>query len=224
MIKAVVFDFDGLILDTETVWYECYKEVLADYEVELPLAIFAQIIGTHDAAFHQYMVEQLKGSDQIEAINAAASTLHKEKMAMIVVREGVKEFLEEAKELNLRIGLATSSSESWVMPFLKKYDLLKYFETIQTSDQVRKIKPDPELYIKAVEALGVKPEEAIAFEDSVNGSIAAKRAGMNCIIDPNPVTKDLEFQDFDARIETMGGQSLKKLLDEMVEKAGAKIE
>ncbi|GIN59799.1 haloacid dehalogenase [Lederbergia ruris] len=219
MIKAVVFDFDGLILDTETAWYECYKEVLAGYEVELPLPIFAQIIGTDDAAFYQYMEEQLQGSEEIEAINAAALTLHKEKMATIVLREGVREFLDEAKELNLRIGLATSSSESWVKPFLEKYDLLKFFETIQTRDQVTKIKPDPELYVKAVEALGVKPEEAIAFEDSLNGSLAAKRAGMNCIIVPNPVTKDLEFQEFDARIESMGGQSLRTLMDDITKKS-----
>ncbi len=64
--------------------------------------------------------------------------------------------------------------------------------------------------------MGVNPEEAIAFEDSLNGSIAAKRAGMNCIIVPNPVTKDLEFQEFDARIETMGGKSLRTLIDELM--------
>ncbi|MCJ7840808.1 HAD family hydrolase [Lederbergia sp. NSJ-179] len=215
MIKAVVFDFDGLILDTESVWYECYKEVLERFNVELPLEVFAQIIGTHDEAFHQYMVEQLKGSEHIEAIKTAASTLHREKMTDLVLREGVKDFLEEAKELNLRIGLATSSHKGWVMPFLEKYGVIDYFDTIQTSDNVTNIKPDPELYLKAIEALDVQPTEAIAFEDSINGSMAAKKAGMTCVIVPNPVTKDLNFQDFDMRIETMGGQSLKKIIEDL---------
>ncbi|WP_195892087.1 HAD family hydrolase [Bacillus niameyensis] len=216
MIKAVIFDFDGLILDTETLWYECYKEVLAQYQVELPLEVFAQIIGTHDSLFHEYMKEQLKDTASIDVINKTAAALHKEKVAEITIREGVKEFLDEAKELGLRIGLATSSSTRWVIPFLKKFEIIDYFESIKTRDDVENIKPDPELYLKTLDEFQIQPEEAIVFEDSLNGATAAKRAGIPCVIVPNPVTKDLDFKDFSLIIESMGTHSLNKIIKQMI--------
>jgi putative hydrolase of the HAD superfamily len=80
-----------------------------------------------------------------------------------------------------------------------------------------KVKPDPELYLQAVEALGVKPEEALAFEDSANGSIAAKAAGLRCVIVPNPVTENLDFRNYDLRIRSMGDQRLSDVIHQMDE-------
>ncbi|KAF6602372.1 HAD-IA family hydrolase, partial [Bacillus sp. EKM417B] len=86
---------------------------------------------------------------------------------------------------------------------LKELGLFDEFEVIQTADDVEEVKPNPELYLKAAEHLGVEPSECLAFEDSVNGSIAAKRAGMKCVIVPNKVTSALLFEEYDHRLESM---------------------
>jgi beta-phosphoglucomutase-like phosphatase (HAD superfamily) len=89
---------------------------------------------------------------------------------------------------------------------------LHYFETIRTKDDVPQVKPNPELYQKALADLGVLPSESIAFEDSPNGALAAKRAGMYCVIVPNSVTESLVFGDTDLRIESMLQLSLSEII------------
>jgi len=215
MTKAIIFDFDGLLLDTESLWFDCYKEVLAEYKVDLPLSVFSQIIGTHNGLFTEYMMEQLNDEKLIKAVDEKAGKLHKEKVATIELREGVREFFAEAKEIGLKIGLATSSSRSWVIPFLTKFSLVDYFDVIKTSDDVKKIKPDPELYLEALKGLDVQPHEAIVFEDSLNGATAANRAGIPCVIVPNPVTKDLDFKEYAMKLDSMGGHSLQEIIKEI---------
>src|SRR5690625_6869358 len=112
-------------------------------------------------------------------------------------RPGVINYLQDAKKLNLKIGLASSSTYSWVAGHLQKLNLIDYFECIKTSDDVEKVKPDPSLYLKATKCLGLDPEECIAFEDSVNGSLAAIQAGMKCVVVTNPLTESMTFTDVD---------------------------
>ncbi len=112
----------------------------------------------------------------------------------------------------MKVGLASSSNYEWVSTHLSRLNLLDRFECIRTSDHVEFVKPDPALYIEAAKCLGVKPEECIAFEDSANGALAAKRAGMKCVTVPNSVTKELEFCEVDHRVESMAEMELKELL------------
>jgi putative hydrolase of the HAD superfamily len=215
LIKAVVFDFDGLILDTETVWYESYRDVMKDYEIEFPMEIFLAGVGTHGTGLRDYFNERANGRVTEAEYRRLAAELHSQKMVDVDLREGVREFLAEAKALGLRIGLASSSSREWVEGFLRNYGLYDQFEVIKTSDDVTHVKPDPELYLKAVEALGVQPAEAIAFEDSMNGAIAAKAAGLTCIIVPNPTTEGLPFVETDWRIRSMADQTLQSLIHKL---------
>jgi putative hydrolase of the HAD superfamily len=134
--------------------------------------VFAKCIGTHDHELNRYFGELLGSANAVTQIRQRAAEIHDAKMNGAVAREGVREFLEEAGRLGLRIGLATSSSRAWIDRFLHILDLAKLFEAIKTSDDVTNIKPDPELYLRVVEALGVQPAEALAFEDSLNGSRA----------------------------------------------------
>lgn len=217
MIEAIVFDFDGLIIDTETLWYNAFKEVLQGYEVEFPLEVFAKCVGTSDKAIHTYIEEKL-GLESIETILKLARENHRSKVELLEIRDGVKEYLSDAKKMGLKIGLASSSKRDWVEGFLNKLHLIDYFETIHTGDQVEKVKPDPALYINALHALGVEPNKAIAFEDSANGARAAIAAGMNCVIVPNEVTKDLSFDHYHLRIRSMSEMSLAKVI-EHIEKA-----
>ncbi len=214
-IKAVIFDFDGLIVDTESIWYEVYKETVLEYGVELALEEFAKVIGTTDEVLYEYLQKHATKPFTRDDIEKAAHELYKTKIDTLTLREGVEDYLKEAKQLGLKIGLASSSSRAWVTSYLEKYKILDYFEVIRTKDNVAKVKPDPELYIQALEALGVAPEEAIAFEDSVNGSTAAIIAGISCVIVPNPVTEQLAFTSYSYRLSSMNEMPLSTLLDKI---------
>ncbi|MDB5084577.1 MAG: yhcW, partial [Bacilli bacterium] len=127
---------------------------------------------------------------------------------------GVENYLTAATDLGLKIGLASSSDRKWVTGFLSQLGLLHYFECIRTSDDVEKVKPDPTLYLEVLHCLDVKPINAIAFEDSPNGALAAKRAGMRCVVVPNPITSQLVFGEFDRRLSSLLEIELAQLINE----------
>jgi putative hydrolase of the HAD superfamily len=210
-IKAVIFDFDGTIIDTETIYFHVYKELLNEkFKIELPLEEFAKSIGTTDEAFFQYIEAQTGIKIDTNQIIQLASERFLEKKGILEVREGVVEKLEEAKELKLRIGLASSSSREWVEGFLRQFELRDYFSVIKTSEDVVKVKPDPALYLKALEALQVEPHEALAIEDSHNGALAAIEAGMKCVVIPNQVTSFLKFHEKTIRSDSFAEFTLRQ--------------
>lgn len=213
MIKAVIFDFDGLILDTETHEYEVLSEIFAEHQCELPLSIWGKLIGTK-SNFHPftYLEEQAKRKLDYHVLTELQKEQFAKRIEIEQARPGVVSYLEAAKTLGLKIGLASSSNYEWVSSHLKRLNLLDHFECIRTSDHVEIVKPDPALYLEAAKCLGVEPNECIAFEDSANGALAAKRAGMKCVTVPNAVTKDLEFCEVDHTLETMAQMELTELI------------
>jgi len=215
MIQAVIFDFDGTILDTESVWYESYREALRAHGVELPLSVFAEGIGTYDDGMFRYMRERLGSEEAYQAVKQEAFRLHKSMTLELRPREGVVAYLDEAERLGLRIGLATSSPLSWIEPFLDVHGLRRYFETLCTSDDVEKVKPDPALYRLAAERLGVEPRNAVAFEDSANGARSAVAAGVRCVVVPNPMTEALLFEQYDLRLTAFTELPLEALLSKL---------
>lgn len=212
MIKAVIFDFDGLIIDTESLWYEAFKEVMKDYNYDLPVHEFAICIGTKDDVLYSFLEDKLQRIINRDEVRNKTKNLVNEKVYSLLLREGVLEYLDEAKSLGLKVGLASSSSRKWVDAFLDQFNIRSYFQVIKTSNDVKKVKPDPELYIEALNALGVDSTEAIAFEDSKNGLEAAKGAGLRCVIVPNDVTSFLTFNGHSYRLQSMRELSLHELL------------
>ncbi|WP_144552709.1 HAD family phosphatase [Bacillus sp. X1(2014)] len=212
-IKAVIFDFDGTIIDTETIWFQVFEELLKEkFNIDLPLEEFAKSIGTTDEAFFQYIEIQTGMKIDEKEVNQLARERFLEKRGILEVREGVIEKLEEAKELGYRIGLASSSSREWVEGFLRQFNLWEYFSVVKTREDVVKVKPDPALYIKALEDMQVEPHEALAIEDSLNGAMAAIKAGMKCIVIPNQVTSFLTFHEKTIRSESFGDFSFRKII------------
>lgn len=196
MLKAVIFDFDGTIIDTESLWFQMYKEVLADeYKIDLTLEEFAKCIGTKDDVLYEFINTQ--ATNPVNRVEIETKVKNKVQMLKetLILREGVYDLIQEVKGLGLKIGIASSSSRSWIDEFLTKFNLHQFFDVIKTSEHVENVKPDPALYIKAIENLGVRPNEAIAIEDSVNGSLAAVKAGLKCIVIPNQVTSFLAFPE-----------------------------
>lgn len=210
-MKAIIFDFDGLIVDTETIWFHSFRDAVREYGGELPLEEFAKCIGTTDEVLYAYLKEQLKEKFNEHALKGKVTTLHKEKMKIPKARDGVKEYLEEAKELGLKIALASSSSREWVVHFLEELQIRDYFEVIKTREDVEG-KTRSALYKVAIEELGIEPSEAVVFEDSLNGLKAAVAAGLKCVVVPNDVTRNLQFENHHLRIDSMKEKSLKEVL------------
>ncbi|QUG43708.1 HAD family hydrolase [Psychrobacillus sp. INOP01] len=212
-MKGVIFDFDGLIVDTETTWYEAFKKVFWEsHQIDLDLKGYSQCIGTGNDVLYRYFRELAGESVNCELLEEHAALRYENMMKAPVLREGVKEYLDEAKQHNLKIALASSSSKKWVRTYLVQLNIMDYFEVINTKDDVSNIKPHPELYNKTLMDLDLSPQETIVFEDSLNGLSAAKQAGIRCVIVPNSVTRNLKFENFDDRIDSMTEISLSELL------------
>jgi putative hydrolase of the HAD superfamily len=212
LIKAIVFDFDGLIVDTESVWFDVFKEVMIEYDCDLKIEDFAICIGTTDDILYERLAQiAYKPIDRTE-ISQKTRERYQDKMSHLQLREGVLDYLQTAKNLGLKIGLASSSSRRWVEGFLERFGIKEFFDVIKTSDDVKRVKPDPELYLRVIQDLGVEGHEALAFEDSKNGLTAAIKAGLHCVIVPNPVTSFLDFSGHLHRLSSMGEIGLHDLL------------
>ncbi|MFC8043225.1 HAD family hydrolase [Nocardia sp. NPDC057353] len=202
-LRAVIFDFDGLILDTETPAYTSWQETYRGHGAALDRELWTANIGTHgwDAARH---LEELLGRpiDHAE-LRAARLTRHYALIDAEVVRPGVVGWLNEAKELGLAVGLASSSGEQWVGPHLERLGLREHFAVLATGDRVQRVKPDPALYRLALDSLGVDPGDAIAVEDSANGIAAAKAAGLPAVAVPNAMTVELDFSRADLVLDSL---------------------
>ncbi|WP_166243272.1 HAD family hydrolase [Paenibacillus turpanensis] len=214
MIKAIIFDFDGTIIDTETAWYAAFKEAYREYGVDLTLEMYSQCIGTslHQFNPYEYLMTDLKLPIDREEFRKSVQQRHSLLMEKEEIRPGVVRYLNEAKAAGLKIGLASSSVRAWVEKYLERLKLKPYFECIRTADDVRRVKPDPELYVQATAALGVQPNEAVAIEDSPNGAKAAEAAGLHCLYIPNTITASLPFEPRGGRLSSLLDLELKDLI------------
>lgn len=219
-IQALVFDFDGLILDTETPIFQSWQEMYQTYGLELPLDLWVTNIGTSEEPFDPLAELERYCGTVLNHEEIAAKRMQRE---LDLIREraplpGVEDYLKDAGDLGLKIGLATSSSCRWVTGHLERLGLIGYFHTIVAKDDVPRTKPDPTLYRKAVERLGVAPEQAVAFEDSPNGILAARRAGLFCVAVPNPMTHALPIDHADLCLESLAEMTLEDLLNKIEHK------
>lgn len=214
MIRAVVFDFDGLIQDTETYEYYSFVNLLGEYGVELPLELYSSRIGGDTDTFcpYSYLESSIGRTLERERLRERRREIYAELIHTEKTRPGVEDYLQAAQRMGLRIGLASSAPSSWVMPNLEELGLVPYFECIRTHDDAVRVKPDPELYLNVLDALGVNPRQAVAFEDSPNGALAAFRANMRCVIVPNKLTEQLTFGHYDLRLSSMKDMGLEEVL------------
>ncbi|QBD78574.1 HAD family hydrolase [Ktedonosporobacter rubrisoli] len=214
MIRALVFDFDGLILDTELPELLAWQEVFAEYNLELPLEKWALCVGSGSHAFdvHSYLEEQAGLTLQREELSLRRRKRCAELLAVRTVLPGIEAYLSEARRLGLRTAVASSSSRQWVTGHLSRLGLLSYFEYIICGDEVKNKKPDPELYLAALNGLGVEAREAIALEDSPNGVLAAQRAGIFCVVVPNAVTGQLPLEHANLRLVSLVDKPLAELI------------
>ncbi len=217
MIRALVFDFDGLILETETPIFQSWQELYRVHGLELSFDTWSTIIGTADTDYDPLdaLENQLGGLPQREEVAARRLQRESELVLAQPVLPGVHQYLQDARRLGLKIGLASSSPCDWVEGHLARLGLRRYFDEIKASDDVICTKPDPALYIAAVQGLGVRPEEAVALEDSPNGVLAARRAGLFCVAVPNELTRRLPLEHADLCLDSLAQMPLEALLAEV---------
>jgi len=213
MIRALVFDFDGLILDTEGPEFLTWQEIYEDFGCTLSFEAWAVSIGTV-GGFDPYaeLEAQLGHPVDRDEIRLRRRRRNQELLANEPIRPGVAEYLDAARRLGMRIGIASSSPRDWVAGHLSRLGLIERFDCVRCSDDVSRVKPDPELYQSALAALSVAPAESIALEDSPNGVVAAKSAGMYCVAVPNALTGKLPLDHADLQLDSLADLPLEDLL------------
>ena len=196
MLKSLIFDFDGLILDTETPEFNVLQEIYAEYGAELSIEKWGQIIGGSGAVhfdpvadLEQILGKKLPRQRVLDAWRAKADAL----IAANPILPGVMDILDEAQNRGLSLAIASSSEHWWVDGHLKRLGIFERFEHIICSEDVTRTKPSPELFLLALSKLNTRAEQAVVFEDSPNGVKAARRAGIFVVAAPNPITALLAF-------------------------------
>ena len=212
-MRLVVFDFDGLILDTEVPVYDVWQAIYGEHGHTLEFARWAECIGTADTFDPCAHLESLLG----RSVDAGALIRHHRTrtdalIAAQPVLPGVRDYVEDARRLGVRLGVASSSSRRWVEGHLTRLGLREHFEVVRCADDVARVKPDPALYLAVLEATGVAAHQAVALEDSPNGVRAAKRAGLACIAVPNPLTAQLDLAEADLRLGSLAELTLAELI------------
>jgi len=216
VIRALVFDFDGLIVDTEVPIFRAWQRIYREHGQELPLDRWLTIIGTSTGSFDPVVElgDRLGEKLDEKALDALERLYYMEATALQQLLPGVAEYLRAARELGLKTAVASSSTRAWVMEHLERFRIGGGFDAIVCREDVKKTKPDPELYRTALQRLGVRPDEAIAFEDSSNGIHAAKAAGLFCVVVPNLLTVDLDLTEADLRLLTLEAMPLRDVIKE----------
>jgi HAD superfamily hydrolase (TIGR01509 family) len=218
MIKAILFDFDGLILDTETPEYLVWQAIYQEHGFELPHAEWGKIIGgsgrsTFDPADHLSHLTQgrldpapLRARHRLESdarIHAAS------------ILPGVMDWVHEAQRRGLKLAIVSSSPHSWVDTHAKRLGIFRHFDTVICAEDVGvgRTKPNPDLFLLALDQLRVGKEAAIVLEDSPNGITAAQRAGLFVVAVPNPVTSLLAIEGANLILRSLSEMTIGDLLD-----------
>ncbi|MBI4558352.1 MAG: HAD-IA family hydrolase [Candidatus Hydrogenedentes bacterium] len=215
-IAALIFDFDGLIIDTEGPDYESWQELFREFGSILPLDVWEDCIGRESGFFDplDYLEKQIGRAVERDAIAARRRQRYHDLVAHQPVCPGVQDYINEGKRLGLKLAVASSAPRAWVEGHLSRRALLDQFDCIKcTSDGIRP-KPNPDLFRATAERLGIGVDCAIVLEDAPNGILAAKRAGMFCVAVPNSVTRRLAMHGADLRLNSLADIPLSQLLAE----------
>jgi len=216
VVRAIVFDFDGLILETEEPIYRSWVEVYQAHGEELPFDQWVQIVGSTTSRFNpQHHLESLLGRPLSREVLERRVGRRTSMILAQTVLPGVVDHIEAARELGLKLGVASSSTGDWVKAHLERLGILHCFDCVRCRDDVVNAKPEPDLYLAALECLDVQASEAPAIEDSPNGITAARRAGLRCVVVPNAVTARLDLSGADLVTGSLADLSLAELIERL---------
>ncbi len=214
--KAVIFDMDGLLIDSEPLWQQAGKATLLEFGKELTTEQYHSSIGLRTEEwiehwFHHFIIDMAYAPAAVETIIDKAIALIDEKGEAF---PGIDYIIDFFKQRNLLLGLATSSPLSLVKVVLEKLQLQNIFDAIASAEYLPFGKPNPQVYINCAEALQIQPIKCIAFEDSFNGMIAAKAARMKCVVVPSATDYEHEkWKAADLKIKSLAEFNIESLKD-----------
>ena len=206
--KLVIFDMDGLLLDTEIIYYKTWFEFTDKYNFTYNLEKRKLMAGMNDKAIEEVLNKDIKSMDKVKKLREELNDYRNDLFKNIdksLKKEGVDEILEFLKNEKVKIALASSSPREKIERLLEKEGILSYFDLIVSGEDVEKSKPDPYIFLKVIEILKAEKNETLILEDSYNGYLAAKNSGADYF-----VIHDTSFEkNFDADRQA---QSLKEVI------------
>ena len=213
-VRAFLFDFDGLILDTEAPSRSGWAWLYREHGHELPAEKWATVVGTHGAWDPMAHLEELVGSPlEREALNERRYAHELSLIEAEELRPGIAEYFAAARRHGLKRAIVSSASRRWVDMHLERLEEAVGWDAILTADRdSERAKPAPTLYLEALEQLGVAAGEAVAFEDSLHGVRAARAAGIFVVAVPNEVTRDFGLEEADLLVESLADLPPEELL------------
>ncbi len=214
-MQAIIFDFDGLILDTESCDLQAWQETFAAYGGRLDFETWAQWLGVAaaDCDFHGVLEQQTGQPLDRATVRAAFRQRYYALVQEKPLTEGVLDYLHDAERLGLRVGLASSATRDWAEGHLRRFEIYERFHATRCAGEAPAAKPAPDLYEAVLADLNVSPAHALALEDSPHGAHAAKTAGLFTVAVPNPVAAGLDFDGVDMRLNRLTDMPLETLLD-----------
>lgn len=212
--RALIFDFDGLILNTEVPEYKAWTEVYRRYNATLLLEDWVKVIGTTPDAFNVFDHLQAQVSQPLDmtAIRREQQSTFWSLMDQESVMPGIEKIISQARSAGISMAIASSSPYDWVNGHISKLGIKDQFDFICTAEDVVKVKPEPDLFLCAAKRLQVDPQSAVVFEDSLNGVIAAKKANMSCVAVPHILTRGLDLSKADLIINSLADYDLQEIL------------
>ena len=211
--SSIILDFDGLVVDTETPIFDAWRAVYARHGQPLGLDEWQHALGTHGgfdplAHLDALVGGRLDGDAVLRDVKAATARACDGQPLL----PGVLSVLRDARNLGLGRAVASSSSCGWVDGWLRRLEVRELLDVVVARDDVRKVKPDPELFLLAAARLGSEPAACVVFEDSPNGMRAALAAGMRCVAVPNALTRTLERPAVDLVLDSLAERPLAEVL------------
>jgi beta-phosphoglucomutase-like phosphatase (HAD superfamily) len=213
-LRALLFDFDGTLWDSESAVVEAYRQLYAKHGQDLPSEDWARGVGT------------LGGFDPVADLEARLGRALEEGIAgdagwdqvvgsleHVGLRPGVRGYLDEAQVRDIALAIVSSNERDWVEHHLKRMEVADVWDAVLTADgDEKRAKPSPVLYAEALDVIGVGPEVAAAIEDSPHGVAAAKAAGLYCVAVPNEVTASLDLSAADLQVASLEDLPFEELL------------